>query len=580
MKHIAFFVSLLSLSLGYAQSLPIDFEGDVTTEDFTDFDGGAAEVVANPNPSGINDSPTVAVLVRDGGAIWGGSKIALSENLDFSVLTVLSMKVYTTAPAGTTVKLKLEGTPPFTEVDALTTTSGEWETIEFIFAGTGNNLNELVFMFDFGNTGDGSESSTFYFDDIEQIAGPPAPIPTNLPLDFENGVVSSDFLDFSGAAVAVIPNPQVNDQNPSNTVAQMVRDGGDFWAGSQVLLSDNLDLTTAWHISMKVYTTAPVGTRIKLELQGPEGSTNLDYLTTSSDAWETASWNFDGQEGNYDRILFMFDFGNVGDSSATSTFLFDDVVQLEGPALAAPVPASLPIDFEESVVTTDFTNFFGAFTDVIPNPQMDDVNPSATVARFVRSGGAPWAQSKLILTDYMDLSVLSFISMKVYTEAPVGTLLKLKVESTTTGAANEKDVYTTASGEWATYSWDFVSGDPPIYNVITPMLGYGTVNNASPSATFLFDDIQLSDGTLSVDRASNLVGVTCFPNPAHEQVTFASASDPIIEIGLFDVLGNRVALLRPQAQKAKIDISGFASGLYIVKISTPRETGSLKLMVE
>ncbi|MFN2424355.1 MAG: hypothetical protein ABR572_11350, partial [Cryomorphaceae bacterium] len=112
------------------------------------------------------------------------------------------------------------------------------------------------------------------------------------------------------------------------------------------------------------------------------------------------------------------------------------------------------------------------------NPHVDEVNPSATVARFVRSGGAPWAQSKLELTNFMDFSVLTFISMKVYTDAPVGTLLKLKVESTTSGAANEKDVYTTVSGAWATYSWDFVSGDPPIYNVLTPMLGYGTVNNA------------------------------------------------------------------------------------------------------
>ncbi len=580
MKQIALSICLLCFSYAQAQTLPIDFEGDVTAADFINFDGGTADVVANPLVGGINNSATVGVIVRDGGAMWGGSKIALSQNLNFSVLTVLTMKVYTTAPVGTLVKFKLEGALPFTEVDAFTTTSGAWETLEWVFVGTGNHLSELVFMFDFGNVGDGSASSTFYFDDIAQIAGPAAPIPASLPLDFESGTLNSDFLNFSGAEVSVIPNPQVDTQNPSSTVGQMVRSGGDFWAGSRILLANNLDLSSMWHMSMKIFTTAPVGTRLKMELQGTGISADRDYLTTTSGEWETVGWNFYGQEGNYDRILFMFDFGNVGDGSATSTFLFDDVAQVEGPALAPPLPASLPIDFEESVVTTDFTNFFGAFTDVVPNPHVDAVNPSATVARFVRSGGAPWAQSKLALTEFMDFPALSFVTMKVYTDAPVGTLLKLKVESTASGAANEKDVFTTASGQWATYSWDFVSGDPPIYNVLTPMFGYGTVNNASPAATFLFDDIQLSDGTLGLERVSKIEGLSHFPNPAKDHITIASTQQVLTQVVVFDLLGNQVALLRPNAQNVRIDVSGFASGLYIARVSTAGQVSSIKVVVE
>jgi hypothetical protein len=580
MKIIALFACLVSFTYGYTQSLPINFEGDVTTADFINFDGGTATVVPNPLVGGINTSLTAGMIVRDGGAIWGGSKIALSENLDFSVNTVITMKVYTTAPVGTVVKFKLEGAPPFTEVNAITTTTAEWETLEYVFAGTGNHLNEIVLMFDFGNTGDGSETSTFFFDDIAQVAGPPAPIPATLPIDFESGTVSSDFLNFSGGTVTVIPNSQADAQNPSSTVAQMVRNGGDFWAGSQILLADNLDLSSMWHISMKIYTTAPVGTRVKLELQGPGVSTNLDYLTTTTGAWETISWNFYGQDGAYERILFMFDFGNVGNGSASSTFLFDDITQFVGPALAAPVPASLPVDFEENVVTTDFTNFFGAVTDVIANPQIDAVNPSATVARFVRSGGAPWAQSKLVLTEFMNFPALSFVSMKVYTDAPVGTLLKLKVESTETAAANEKNVYTTVSGQWATYSWDFASGDPPIYNVLTPMLGYATVNDASPNATFLFDDIQLSDGTLSVDRVSEITGLSFYPNPAKDQFTIASAHDAVVEIALFDILGNQITIQRPNTLKTTLDVSNIASGLYIARIATATQMSNIKLIVE
>lgn len=580
MKKIVLLLSLLTFSLGFSQSLPITFEGDVTTSDFVDFDGGTATVIANPFMSGINMSPTIARIVRDGGAPFSGSKILLTDNLDFSVLTKLTMKVYTTAPVGTIVKFKLEGSGPSVDVDAFTTVSGAWETLEWIFVGTPNNLNELVFMFDFGNVGDGSANSTFYFDDIEQVAGPTAPTLLTLPVDFESGVVSTDFLNFAGATASVIPNPQMNGINTSSTVGQIIRDGGEFWAGSKMFLADVLDFTTMWHISMKVYTDAPVNTRMKLELQGPNGTTNLDYLTTVSGEWETISWNFDGVPNEYDRINILFDFGNIGDGSATSTFLFDDIEQIVGPALPDPVPASLPVDFENSVVTTDFTNVFGAITSVIPNPQVDSDNPSATVGQFVRSGGQPWAQSKLVLTEFMDYSTLSSISMKVYTEAPVGTLLKFKVESTASGAANEKNVFTTVSGAWETYYWDF-AGDPPVYNVVTLMLGYATPNDAGPNATFLFDDIQQTLPVLGIgDQLSPLDGVYAYPNPASDQMTITSENAAIETVTLFDILGKQVAVLYPNSRNVTIDVTGFSKGIYIAKVSTPAGLGSIKLVVE
>ncbi len=580
MKKITLLLSLFIAVLGYSQSLPIDFEGDILTEDFIDFDGGTAMVTSNPMMGGMNSSSTVASIIREGGAIYAGSKIALSANLDFSVLTRITMKVYTTAPVGTMVKFKLEGGGAPEEADAFTTVSGEWETLEWIYLGTPATLNEIVFMFDFGNVGDGSASSTFYFDDIEQVEGPTAPVPTTLPIDFESGIVSTDLLSFSGAAATVIPNPQVDGINTSATVCQVVRDGGQFWAGSFMFLSESLDFSTDWVISMKVYTTAPIGTRIKLELESPSGTTGLDYLTTTSGEWETVSWNFDGQTNAFDKLVFIFDFGNVGDGSASSTFLFDDVQQVQGPPIPEALPTSLPIDFEQSVVTTDFENVFGAIASVIPNPEIEAANASATVGQFVRSGGQPWAQSKLVLTEFMDYTTLSSISMKVYTDAPVGTLLKLKVESTETGAANEKNALTTVSGAWETYYWDF-AGDPPVYNVLTFMLGYATVNDASPNATFLFDDIQQTSPIVGTeDHFIDLPGLYAFPNPANDLLTIRSDEQVIRAISLFDVLGNEVTVLQPNSRQVTMDISDLTSGVYIARISTIKGLGSLRLIID
>ncbi len=347
-------------------------------------------------------------------------------------------------------------------------------------------------------------------------------------------------------------------------------------------IDNNIDLPTMWHISMKVYTTAPIGTRIKLELENVSGATNLDYLTTVTGEWETASWNFDGQANDYDRIQFLFDFGNVGDGTATSTFLFDDVQQMQGPAIPEPEPTSLPIDFENSVVTTDFTNFFGSIASVIPNPQIDANNPSLTVGQFVRSGGAGYARSKLALTDFIEnMSTFGTISMKVYTDAPVGTLLKFKLESNVADFGKEQDVLTTVSGGWATYTWDLSNGDNGIYNVLTLMLGYATPNDASANATFLFDDIEqvvtLSDG---IDQTFNIDEVKSYPNPAKDFLTISSKNKSINTITLFDILGIQVTTLNPNSREVTIDVSNFASGVYIAKISTHEGVGSIKLILE
>ena len=582
-KNITLLLSLFAFSYANSQSLPINFDGTaITTQDFIDFDGGTATVIANPLVAGINVSDSVARIVRNGGAAYGGSKIALAANLDFSLLSKITMKVYTTAPVGTTVKFKLEGTGTSAEFDTYTTTSNAWETLEWVFAGIPNDLNEIVFMFDFGNIGDGTAASTFYFDDVQQEVGPPAPMPATLPIDFETGaVVTSDFIDFAGAGSIVEANPQVSGINLSDTVGRMIRNGGDIYAGSKLMMSSTLDFSSEWHITMKVYTEAPVGTRLKLQLEGGLNNFGIDVLTTVSGVWETYDWNFNGAPNDHDELIFMFDFGNVGDSTSTSTFLFDDIDKIAGPALPVRIAHPLPIDFEASVVTSDFENQFGAFGSVDSNPLVSGINTSATVGKMIRSGGASWARSLLGLTDVMDFTTTNYITMKVYTEAPVGTVLKLKVESTTSAAANEKDVLTTVSGGWANYFWDF-TGDPPIYDVVTFLFGYGPVNDAGPMSTFYFDDIQLIADTITIglESLTKIDGLSCFPNPAKEYITITSDNGSIDAIAVYDVLGNQVFLNTPKKNYTTLDLADLMSGVYIARILVGTETNNIRFIKE
>ncbi|MGB5981360.1 MAG: T9SS type A sorting domain-containing protein [Nonlabens sp.] len=579
MKICTLISSLLLCGVfGFGQTLPIDFENGVNTSSFVDFDGGVAAVTSNPLSDATNSSAQVARIVRDGGEIYAGSKIVLSNNLDFSSLTKISMDVYTTAPVGTTIKFKLENDTSSFEADAVTTQSGSWENLEWVFAGAGNDFNEIVFMFDFGNVGDGSTNSTFYFDNISQIAGPPNPVPASLPINFENDVVTTDFRGFGGASTSVIPNPQVSTANNSATVGQFVKNGGEFWAGSYLQLDQDLDLSTNWVIQMKVFTQAPIGTRLKLELENEDGKYNVDYVTTTTAAWETASWNFNGTASDYDIFILLFDFGNVGDGSAASTILFDDIELVSGPVIPAAGSFSLPLDFESGFETSDLRDFYGGESDIIQNPFVDNENPSATVGRFIRSGGAPWAQSRIILNNILDFSNQAGLSMKVYTDAPVGTQLKLKVHNEGDGFANEKDILTTVSGAWETYTWDF-AGDPAVYNRITLMLGYDVLNDASTNATFYFDDITQVPGTLGV-ADTNALATLLYPTLAQDIITIETDGSVKNSVQIYDITGKMILSQNLMKPKQNIDTSNLLRGIYLARIITESGVNVKRFLIQ
>ena len=75
-----------------------------------------------------------------------------------------------------------------------------------------------------------------------------------LPIDFENNqITTDDFVNFDGGTGSVIENPYNNVQNSSLSVGKIIRDGGQIWAGSYLVLADYLDFSSNTHISMNIY---------------------------------------------------------------------------------------------------------------------------------------------------------------------------------------------------------------------------------------------------------------------------------------------------------------------------------------
>tara|TARA_E500000331_G_scaffold342228_1_gene375559 strand:- start:819 stop:2114 length:1296 start_codon:yes stop_codon:yes gene_type:complete len=338
--RIAIFLTSLFLELiGHSQSLPIDFETTINTSDFVDFDGGIASVLENPQVEGINTSTHVAKIIRSNGAIWAGSKIALQDNLDFSTSNSISMKVYTTAPVGTIVKFKLEGAAGAAERDVEITVSSQWEVLTWDFTGEPSNFNFIVFMFDFGNVGDGSATSTFLFDDIEQWFGGTQ---IDLPLDFEGTSVNYTMTDFGGNESFLADDPM----NSENKVMQVIKTStAATWAGTTLGTPSGfatpipLSLTDS-KITVKVWSPA-AGTPIRLKVEDandPTHTCETETNTTVTEEWEVLTFDFVDQAPGteflsiglergwiYNMASIFFNFGTEGATAGAKTYYFDEV---------------------------------------------------------------------------------------------------------------------------------------------------------------------------------------------------------------------------------------------------------------
>lgn len=148
--------------------LPLTFENSNFNYQFSDFGGCFAEVIDNPNASGINTSARVGSLFKNTGSqVWAGAFTDLDLPIDFSSLQKIKMKVWS-PQAGIQVLLKLENLANANinvEVPATTTVANQWEELTFDFTGVvnSNNYQRVVLFFDFGNPGTGVN---YYFDDI------------------------------------------------------------------------------------------------------------------------------------------------------------------------------------------------------------------------------------------------------------------------------------------------------------------------------------------------------------------------------------------------------------------------------
>lgn len=400
----------------------------------------------------------------------------------------------------------------------------------------------------------------------------------SLAIDFESSIMTDDFIDFDGGIAEVIPNPQINGINQSATVGQITRNGGQIWAGSKIILNSNLVFLTDNVITMKVFTTAPVGTVVKFKLESSTGSTERDAITTTSSEWEMLRWDFTGTLSEFNEVVFMFDFGNLGDGSVNSTFLFDDVTQSFGGQ-----QIDLPVTFDNANVNYTMTDFEGGLSMIVADPT-DDTN---LVGKAVKGAGAGASSGTTIGTPagfrtFIPLS-LEDSKMTVRVWSPnAGIPVRLKVEDHRDPTHTcETETNTTKAGEWEVLEFDFANQAPGteslsvglsqgwVYNMASIFFNFGSEGSAVNEATYYFDDVRFG-GFISNSKNIILSSLNVYPNPTSEGWMFYldDVSETISEVGVYGVDGTLKLVKRVEGASTYISTTHFVPGTYIAKIYT------------
>jgi hypothetical protein len=99
------------------------------------------------------------------------------------------------------------------------------------------------------------------------------------------------------------------------------------------------------------------------------------------------------------------------------------------------------------------------------------------------------------------------------------------------------------------------------------------------NGTLLFDNIYFSFDPLSVNDVE-VTGINAFPNPSVDVWNVTSEHAAITELRVFNILGQTVKSISPNATQAQIDASDLDKGIYITEVRTNRGTTTIKLIKE
>lgn len=407
-----------------------------------------------------------------------------------------------------------------------------------------------------------------------------------LPLTFEAGTFT--FTDFGGGVMTVIDNPNVSGINTSGKVARMVKNVGEPFGGSVLELSAPLNLAAGKMFKMKTFANR-VGAKLLFKVENLTNSGiffEQERLTTVANAWEELTFDFStiNALNSYQKLVFIYDLGTVGNGSADFTILIDDITQMGsgGPQLAQ---IDLPVTFEDTATDYTLTDFGGNFSEVVVDP----TNAANKVGKTTKGAGAElWAGTTIgtatgFATNIPLTATETKMTVRVWSpDAGAPIRLKLEDRNDPTRSVETEDTTTVANG-WQTLLFDFskpVTGTAALnlsytYNKASIFFNFGTTGAQAGEKTYYWDDVTFG-GLSSLDDLLAL-GFRYFPTPVSDRLHL-SALRSIESVRVYSVTGAELIRLAPAQQEASVDMASLPPGLYLIHASIGGESGYFRVV--
>jgi hypothetical protein len=495
---------------------------------------------------------------------YQGAQFAAAQNV--SAMNTLHLDLWT--PDCTAFKISLVSAGLENAVTLTPTLSG-WNSFDVPL--TSYNVPNLaaIIQFKFESVTPGK---AVYLDNIYFWKNVMALVAPSLPITFESSAVAYTFGDFDGGVATKIANPNSGGINTTATVAKMVKNAGQVWGGSSLVLAAPIDFSVNKIFKVKVYSPR-VGAKLLLKVEGAAGVVPFEkeVVGTVANAWEEMTFDYQAVSTTnvYTKLVFIFDLGTAGDGTANYTFLFDDI-RLIAPTGPVLTQMSLPVTFDSSTVDYGLISFGGTASTVVVDPTL----ATNKVAKVIKNAPETWAGTTVTGAAELGFSpAIPFTAterrMNIRVWSPTaGIPVRLKVEvSGQPTQSVETEALTTVANGWQTMEFNFnnqATGTAAFnaafpFNKASIFFNFGV---AGSGQTYYFDDMKFGAalGVASFEASK----IKMYPNPTSSVFTI-EANEAVESVSLYNVLGQEVLSKNPNSNSVTLDITNLQTGVYVVK---------------
>ncbi len=597
MKKCTLFLAIMLAFAGIVRSQVIEDFEHIPLNWMAAGENGYMYVV--PNPDDVGNPSTHVVEFRRGhdGDPWAGFFSALPEPLDLTEHKYVYVDVW--KPRISPVRFKVEGgDAPDYEVESMfeQTKVEEWETMVFDLSEIDGLWDVIVFMPDFEDPLELEEDITIYFDNI-RVGGPPEEKLQKDGFD-EIGFVwcdfeTEEFTNVDGFREPINVGTEATDMPGEGVIGgtakhleytvdeEFPHTGYQMWAWDPDWVFDDLSEYTHLVIHAKAM-DAPV-TDIRVDLRD-----HANWEGEGEPGWSYGHFDL-GTEWeeiviDLEELSLAEDIEEHVDMTELQliSFIFEHetISPDEGAILVDVVGFSVVEDDDndfdpDGYMVENFEHIplnmmLGGEDDesrmyVVPNPDMNDANPSTHVVRFERSQhGVPWGGFWSALPEPLDLSENKFVYVDVW--KPRISPIRFKVEA---GETDDLEIESmqeqTKVEEWETIVFDFSEKDG-LWNVIAFMPDFEDPLELDEDIVIYFDNFRLGeDPTVSAPDISpeSAFEVNVYPNPARDVVRVDAPQGATVS--LIDVTGTTLERMEAIDGNTLFSISGLSPGIYLIR---------------